>query len=196
MKKDNSIKYLAVVGSRTFRMHGLIKRCIELFGNCVVVSGGAKGVDTYASDAAKELGFETVIIRPEWDKHGRAAGHIRNTEIIGRAEYVMAFWDGVSRGTFDSITKARKYHKPLLIVIADIKIKGARLEIWDGRQFIIYETSPQCAKGPEDLSAKVPRQSSFWDSIDEGGDNGSGEILENNAGLRCVFWTIQHYLYT
>lgn len=41
---------------------------------------------------------------------------IRNSLIIDSSELVIAFWDGKSKGTQDSIGKARKSGKKLIIV--------------------------------------------------------------------------------
>ena len=41
---------------------------------------------------------------------------VRNTQIIENADVVFAFWDGQSKGTKDSITKAKKLQKELHII--------------------------------------------------------------------------------
>ena len=40
---------------------------------------------------------------------------MRNTNIINEAELVVAFWDGQSNGTKDSINKAEKQNKKVLL---------------------------------------------------------------------------------
>lgn len=42
----------------------------------------------------------------DWDKHGKAAGPIRNQEMAEYADALIAVWDGESRGTRDMIDKA------------------------------------------------------------------------------------------
>jgi hypothetical protein len=49
-------------------------------------------------------------------QHGKAAGHIRNEDIIKNADEVLAFWDGMSRGTAGSIEWARQFKKPIIII--------------------------------------------------------------------------------
>jgi uncharacterized phage-like protein YoqJ len=75
-----------------------------------VVSGGARGVDQIAIEAARVLGFETYDIRPNWlDTMGRtdkAAGHKRNAFMVLIANQVVAFWDGESKGTAHTIRTA------------------------------------------------------------------------------------------
>lgn len=41
---------------------------------------------------------------------------MRNTDIIENAEFVVAFWDGQSKGTKDSIDKAVAAKKKVLII--------------------------------------------------------------------------------
>uniref|UniRef100_A0AAT9J7K3 ORF11 n=1 Tax=Nitrosopumilaceae spindle-shaped virus TaxID=3065433 RepID=A0AAT9J7K3_9VIRU len=36
-------------------------------GNEIIISGGAKGVDTIALDVAKSLGFETLVYKPDYE---------------------------------------------------------------------------------------------------------------------------------
>ena len=76
------------------------------------VSGGAQGADKLAERYARENDLVCDVLKPVWhDAEGRykpRAGLERNTLIIGRADRVVAFWDGISTGTRDSIRKAEK----------------------------------------------------------------------------------------
>lgn len=75
--------------------------------NLVILSGGARGVDSTAVERARMHKIFVEEIPAEWDRLGKGAGMIRNTEIVARADEVYAFWDGESRGTWDTIKKAR-----------------------------------------------------------------------------------------
>jgi predicted Rossmann-fold nucleotide-binding protein len=81
----------------------------------IIVSGGARGVDSTAEKAAKENGLEVISFLPDWDKNGKSAGFLRNIQIIEEADSVVAFWDGVSLGTLHLITEATKRNKPVRI---------------------------------------------------------------------------------
>jgi hypothetical protein len=70
--------------------------------------GGAEGVDSYADREAKRLGFRTVVVRPDWTKYGKAAGQIRNRQMIEQADYLYAFWTGISKGTAGALKAAQK----------------------------------------------------------------------------------------
>ncbi len=114
---------IAIVGSRSFKDYELLKSELERFisekalSEVKIVSGGAVGTDTLAEKFAEEKGFETLIFLPERDKYGRDATFLRNTQIIENSDVVFAFWNGISSGTKDSITKAEKLKKELLIYL-------------------------------------------------------------------------------
>lgn len=110
-------------GSRNWRqlplMQTVLSRILTLLNQrFVVLHGGASGADSVAGIAAGHLGLDVEIKRPAWHEHGKAAGMIRNTQMLERKpDYVIAFWDGKSRGTLDTIQKAvNTYRIPVLIV--------------------------------------------------------------------------------
>jgi hypothetical protein len=107
---------IAVIGSRSFKDYELVKKTLSPLEITLLVSGGAKGADSLGERYAKENNIETLIFKPDWEKHGKAAGMIRNTDIINNSETIIAFWDGESRGTKDSITKAEKKGKKVVII--------------------------------------------------------------------------------
>jgi predicted Rossmann fold nucleotide-binding protein DprA/Smf involved in DNA uptake len=99
--------HLGIVGSRAYRNTQRIRDYIDtLPQDYVIVSGGAKGVDTIAETYAKSKGMQTIILKADWDKHGKSAGFIRNGAIVGASNVIVAFWDGKSKGTLDTIVKA------------------------------------------------------------------------------------------
>ena len=58
-------------------------------------------------------------LRPDYAKHGKAAPHVRNAELVRRADMVLACWDGQSKGTASTLRKARAMKKPTRIVLAE-----------------------------------------------------------------------------
>lgn len=115
---------IAVVGSREFKdkkkVYYELNRFHELVdyeSEVIFVSGGARGVDSYAEDVANKLGFKCIIFKPEWDKYGKKAGFLRNQLIINKADKCVAFWDGQSKGTKHSIDLAIKKGIPTDIYI-------------------------------------------------------------------------------
>ena len=108
---------MAIVGSRTFSRLDKVRQFVShLDGDVVVVSGGARGVDRVAEDAASACGLRTIILRPDWKAYGKQAGFVRNREIVNHADELVAFWDGYSRGTEHSIKLARQKKIPVLII--------------------------------------------------------------------------------
>lgn len=107
---------VAVIGSRGFNDYELVKTTLSPINITLLVSGGAKGADSLGERYANENNIETLIFKPDWKKHGPAAGPLRNTDIVNNADTIIAFWDGESKGTKDSITKAEKLGKNIIIV--------------------------------------------------------------------------------
>lgn len=71
--------------------------------------GGAPGADQLAARAARKLGLEVEEYRADWGKYGRRAGMLRNLEMLNRnPDFVLAFWDGQSKGTAHTIREARR----------------------------------------------------------------------------------------
>ena len=80
------------------------------------MSGGAKGADTYAREYAIKKGIRLIEHLPDYAKFGKAAPLVRNKLIIDNCDKVLAFWDGKSRGTKQTIDYAEKMGKPTKIV--------------------------------------------------------------------------------
>lgn len=112
---------MAIVGSREFPQMHLVWEFVQNLAcrrpNVIVVSGGARGVDTVAAAAARMAGLRVEELIPEWDRHGSLAGLARNSQIVERVDAVVAFWDGVSRGTKDTIDKAHAAGKKVLVIL-------------------------------------------------------------------------------
>lgn len=106
---------LAVIGSR----EGISKKIIyeeldKLFFD-ELISGGAKGVDTFAEQYAKDNNWKIEIIRPI-DVTNKMSYLFRNIEIITKATQVIAFWNGKSKGTKFVINYCQKRNKKIIII--------------------------------------------------------------------------------
>ena len=81
----------------------------------LVISGGAKGADTYGVQWAEARGIRTKEYRPDQrliNTTGfRHAAMTRNTDIVNSSDRVVAFWDKKSTGTKDTLAKAKKSKK-------------------------------------------------------------------------------------
>jgi len=114
---------LAVIGGRDFDNYTLLANILwdllkvkGTISQDTIVSGGAKGADSFAKKYAKEESIPYLEFPAEWDKYGKSAGFLRNQTIVDNCDMVLAFWDGESRGTADTIAKAKKAKKPTFIV--------------------------------------------------------------------------------
>jgi len=63
-------------------------------GTDTIISGGAKGIDTLAEQYAEQNGLKKIIIKPEYEKYGRAAPIKRNETMVELADAVLVIWDG------------------------------------------------------------------------------------------------------
>jgi hypothetical protein len=79
-----------------------------------VVSGGADGADAMAEAWAHERGIEFICHRPAAPV--AAALLARNSLIVRDSTLVVAFLAPESRGTRDTINKARRAGKPYIVV--------------------------------------------------------------------------------
>lgn len=108
---------IAIVGSRNFNNYSFLADALNLFYiPDEIISGGAKGADTLADNYAENNGIKFTVFKADWNKYGKSAGFIRNRSIVNAADMIIAFWDGKSRGTKDTIDKAATLKKPTFIV--------------------------------------------------------------------------------
>lgn len=120
MKTDNIIR-VAVIGSREFKDFTLIDGVLDEFLHKqdypIIISGGAKGVDRYAEEYGFKNNIQRTIYPANWNKYGKRAGALRNQEIVDASDYVIAFWDGKSKGTKITIDMAIRAGKPIDIYV-------------------------------------------------------------------------------
>ena len=110
---------LAIVGTRAFKDYSFLEETIDLIikseglKEVVIISGEPEdtkkkiGADVLSITYAKNKGYRYIGFAPNWDMYGKPAGPIRNTEIVKSADLLIAFWNGISPGTKDTITKAQ-----------------------------------------------------------------------------------------
>ena len=95
-----------IAGSRGFSNYKLLKeKCNEYLRekrkeyNIIIISGGARGADTFGEKYAQDEGFSLEVFPANWNKFGKSAGFIRNEQMAEVADALIAFWDGKSNGT-------------------------------------------------------------------------------------------------
>jgi hypothetical protein len=83
-----------------------------------IISGHAKGADSLGERFAEEYNIPCEIYPADWDKYGKAAGLIRNAQMLkeGKVGLVLAFLAPESRGTKNMIEQSIKVKKPVKVV--------------------------------------------------------------------------------
>jgi len=116
-------KRIGIVGSRRrdslCDMRILCDAFNEIFeeGDSIVSGGCTKGGDRFAESIARDLGLTIVIHFPDWKKHGKAAGFVRNSMIAENCDVLLALvaMDRTG-GTEDTVRKAEKLAKKVVLV--------------------------------------------------------------------------------
>lgn len=110
--------YVIIAGCRTYSNYeearDYIFSCFREYeptDQITILSGGCKGADLLGERFAKENGFPFKRYPPEWKKYGKAAGPIRNKQMVDVCHKVICFWDGKSKGTESLIKYAKKSKK-------------------------------------------------------------------------------------
>ena len=101
-----------VCGGRNYSDREQLFRVLDdLHGNAplsVLIHGAAAGADTLAGNWAESRGVPMLPFPADWHRHGRAAGPIRNMQMLddGIPDLVVAFPGG--RGTANMLKQARQ----------------------------------------------------------------------------------------
>ena len=118
---------IAVVGCRHYNNYSqakdFIDQCIcmmEPTATLVFISGKCSGADMLGERYAEENGATLEYYPADWKKYGRAAGPIRNRQIVTAADYIICFWDGKSKGTRSVIKYAEQFEKTIYIKFISI----------------------------------------------------------------------------
>lgn len=103
---------LIIAGGRDFTDYPLLeKTCdymlsnkVEQGYNIVIVCGKANGADTLGEKYGISRGYAVKEFKPDWDKHGKSAGYIRNKEmcmytLASDSGACICFHDKISKGT-------------------------------------------------------------------------------------------------
>lgn len=118
---------IIIAGSRTItdktKINSAIFRGInklvpfDKLNETVIISGGARGVDLEGENWAKSFGFPIEQYLPHWDKFGKRAGMIRNSDMLGKADAVIVLWDGNSKGAKHMMDISKRNNIPIYVEI-------------------------------------------------------------------------------
>lgn len=112
-----------ISGSRTIFDSELVRNELDrvvgaqYLDSDLVIFGDAAGVDAIAESYCLFNEMKHEVYPADWVTHGKAAGPIRNREMMEQADVLVAFWDGVSRGTRSAIEAALQLRRELHVFI-------------------------------------------------------------------------------
>lgn len=111
-----------IAGSRSMTDAAEVATAIARSGFTIteVISGGARGVDTFGEAWARRRRIPVRRFPADWRRYGKSAGFRRNEAMAHVADALIAVWDGNSPGTRHMIATARQ--------------RGLRLFVWQPRQ--------------------------------------------------------------
>ena len=88
------------------------RELLRLPKGSIIIEGEAQGADLLARSVAEELGFVVEPYPANWGKYGRAAGPVRNREMLekGKPDLVLAFHTNIfaSTGTKNMVHIAQR----------------------------------------------------------------------------------------
>lgn len=103
---------VAVAGGRDFNDPAFVSRILWGFhssnGITEMHEGGAKGWDSWCRQWARNQGIQVITYWANWEKHGKAAGHMRNGLILERAKPECLIAGPGGRGTANMVMQATK----------------------------------------------------------------------------------------
>ena len=99
-----------IAGSRSITNYEEVKKYLYVYREDIskVLCGCAKGVDEIRKQFAYEYTIPIEYYPADWNKYGKRAGYIRNIEMAKNADFLIAIWDGKSKGTKNMIDIATK----------------------------------------------------------------------------------------
>lgn len=129
---------IGIVGNREFINYNFVKDYMNKYlsennlkySDIIICSGGARGVDKLAEKYAEEYNIPLNIYKANWhdftppckikiNKYGKynsLAGFNRNKKIVMFSDVIIAFWNGKSKGTENTILTADDLGKKYIII--------------------------------------------------------------------------------
>ena len=113
-----------IAGGRDYRFterdYDYLDQRLSIGGISEVVCGGSTGADECGRQWAIANDVPVKLFPADWKKHGKAAGPIRNRQMAVYAHKLIAFWDGVSKGTKNMIDTAREEGCMVTVIRTDL----------------------------------------------------------------------------
>src|SRR5450759_4491925 len=99
---------VAIVGSRRFSEPSRVSDYVNALPlRASIITGSASGVDAAATRAARAKGIPVQVIPASFDELADASkSAARNQRLIDACDLLVAFWDGSSKGTRNTVERA------------------------------------------------------------------------------------------
>jgi hypothetical protein len=108
-----------VSGSRSYSDYQKILAVISNLNIDLLISGACRGADTLAVRAARQCGIRYIEYPADWQRFGKSAGPIRNTQMLKmeNPDLVLFFHEDLScsKGTADMLSRVLKAGIPYII---------------------------------------------------------------------------------
>lgn len=117
----SNLEYRVLVcGGRNYSEFKRVGKALEIVwlnsvGSLVVIEGGATGADQAAKEWAEdhaEFGVMHLQFPANWKEHRRAAGPIRNAQMLNEGCPDLCIWFPGGKGTQNMISQTRKANIP------------------------------------------------------------------------------------
>jgi hypothetical protein len=112
---------LIIAGYRKFQNYPLLRekvlRLTQGHTIATILSGKCEGTDSLGERFAKEFEIPVDPYPADWNRFGKAAGPIRNGQMVKNATHAIVFDHPLARGSKDLIRQANAIQLPLRIVI-------------------------------------------------------------------------------
>jgi hypothetical protein len=104
-----------IAGSRNIQDRKAVHRLLDQskFDITEVVSGAAVGVDQFGEEWAMHNQIPIRRFHPNWKKHGKSAGVMRNVEMAEYADALIVIWNRKSPGSRNMIMVGEKKKLPM-----------------------------------------------------------------------------------
>lgn len=108
---DPPRKRILICGDRDYKDWMQVREYLDTISRtAIIIHGGARGADSIAGNLATYLNMKVIKYPADWDKYGRAAGILRNQQMLdeGHPDLVVYFHKDLenSKGTKDMVTRA------------------------------------------------------------------------------------------
>jgi predicted Rossmann fold nucleotide-binding protein DprA/Smf involved in DNA uptake len=110
----------AIIGSRHFAAPARVTEYVKsLPKGSSVLTGSASGVDAAVTKAARELGLPLQVLPASFDELADPAkAQARNQRLVDACDVLVAFWDGASKGTRETVDRALDSGKEVHVFVA------------------------------------------------------------------------------